>query len=206
VEEYSRRLQLSRSQTKFVMRVQEISFRPGDVRGYYARHPEEFQVSVPGLFRMIRLDVDRFESRGAAKEKADEILAELNRAPDAASRTVLFAELARKHSSDKNAASGGAWELRTDPDLMPALDAEVRKLRPGELSGVIAQEFGFFVFYLERGADKRLRPFEQVREEIEDRFRIIGRRDRWDEETTMLLRSARLWPQELAKVFQGEEE
>jgi len=206
IEEYRHRLLLSRSRTRFLLRVPEIQVAPKEARAFYRRHSGEFQEAVPGLFRMIRLDFDKFATRQAARDLADTLLAAVREAKDPAERTRVFADLARKHSSDKHAAEGGAWELRAEADLVPDLHAKVSLLKPGEPSDVVDQEYGLFLFLLERGMGKKQKPFEQVRDLIEERLRLEALQARWEEESRLLLRSARVWPREAAQVLEKAEE
>jgi parvulin-like peptidyl-prolyl isomerase len=206
IDELRHRILLSRSRTKFLLRVPEIQVSPQEVRAFYRRHPEEFQEPTAGRFRMIRLDFEKFDSRKAARDLAEELLARVRAEADPAGRARLFADLARRHSVDQNATAGGAWDLRAEAELLPELHAVVLKLKPGELSDIIVQEYGLFLFFLEQPMGKKCRPFEEVREDIESRLQLQRLEERWDEESRLLLESARLWPPGMARILEKGEQ
>ncbi|MCU0722214.1 MAG: peptidylprolyl isomerase [Planctomycetes bacterium] len=201
IEEYRHRLLLSRSRTRFLLRVPEIQVGPREVREYYRRHAGEFQEEVPGMFRMIRLDFDKFESRKAARDLAEEMLAKIREEKNPEARAAFFADLARKHSSDRNAREGGAWALKAEVELVPELHEQVLRLAPGEASEIVPQEYGLFLFLLVRASSKRNKPFEDVRDEIQTILRLERLQERWEEESRLLLRSARVWPEEIARAL-----
>jgi peptidyl-prolyl cis-trans isomerase C len=77
-----------------------------------------------------------------------------------------FAELARARSQDDgSAAKGGDLGPIAKGDAEPAFEAAAFRLKPDELSEVVQTEHGFHVL---RGGQHgtRVRPFEEVREEL----------------------------------------
>jgi peptidyl-prolyl cis-trans isomerase C len=77
-----------------------------------------------------------------------------------------FGELARARSRDEaSAAAGGDLGPIARGDAEPAFEAVAFRLKPGELSEVVQTEQGFHV--LKGGPHgRRVRPFEEVREEL----------------------------------------
>jgi peptidyl-prolyl cis-trans isomerase C len=93
-----------------------------------------------------------------AKAKADAILAELKAGAD-------FAALARKHSQDGNAQSGGSLGFFQAGQMVGPFDAAVQKMqKPGELSDVVQTQFGYHIIKFEGRRSAGVRPFEQVKE------------------------------------------
>ena len=73
------------------------------------------------------------------EDEANEIKKLLNSGRD-------FAELAKERSKGPNAEKGGNLGVIHKGDLLPELDSAIRKLKLGEISGVIKSELGFHVF------------------------------------------------------------
>jgi peptidyl-prolyl cis-trans isomerase D len=95
------------------------------------------------------------------KEEAEKVLAEAQKAPQ------RFAELAKKHSQDFGSAEkGGDLGMNAKGALAsPALEAEIFKLKPGEL-GLVQSEFGFHVVRLAAIEPGKAGTLEDVRKEL----------------------------------------
>lgn len=103
------------------------------------------------------------EQKQAARKKADGLLAEVRKNPS------VFAELAKKNSDDPgSAANGGDLDFFGRGDMVPAFDAAVYQLKPGQISEVIQTDFGFHIIQLTGVRGGEVRPFEAVRAELED--------------------------------------
>ena len=104
--------------------------------------------------------------RDQARARAEALLAEAKKNP------AGFSELARKHSEDPGSAERGGDLEFFDRDGMVKPFAEAAfALQPGELSGVVATDYGYHVILVtgKRGGDKR--SFESARAEIEQELR-----------------------------------
>lgn len=77
-----------------------------------------------------------------------------------------FAELARRHS-DHAADRGGDLGWFGRGDLKPQLEAQVFELAEGQVSPVIETEDGFHLLRVE---GRRIRPFEEVQEQVRRRL------------------------------------
>ena len=80
-----------------------------------------------------------------------------------------FADLAKKYSDDPNAAADGG-ELGTfkKGDLVPEMEDVVLKLKPGEVSDLVSIGGSFHIIKLEKKFLGDIKPFDQVKSEIED--------------------------------------
>lgn len=95
------------------------------------------------------------------RAKAESILKEAKAGAD-------FAELARKHSDDASAGSGGDLGMLKRGDILPELDAIIARLQPGGISDVVATPAGFTILRLEEKVAGEAKSFEQMRDEIEE--------------------------------------
>lgn len=144
-----------------------ISVPEEELKKYYTENEARYTVPEERRASHILLKAGKdmpAEERTKARAKADALLADLNKNPNA------FAELARKNSQDPGSAEkGGDVDLfiaRGDTDK-PYEDALFALKKPGELSPITETKEGFYILQLKavRGGDKR--SFESVRAEIE---------------------------------------
>jgi parvulin-like peptidyl-prolyl isomerase len=76
----------------------------------------------------------------------------------------LFAKLAKKSSDDPGSAKkGGDLGFFAPGDLVPEFQEAADKLDVGEVSGPVQSQFGFHII---RVTDRRVKPFEEVRDQI----------------------------------------
>jgi peptidyl-prolyl cis-trans isomerase SurA len=90
-----------------------------------------------------------------------------------------FAELARKHSTDKaSAVKGGRLGWVSPGQLLVPVEAALEDLRIGEVSPPVPTDSGVYVV---RVTGRRLQPFEAVKGEISERLTDNAARDAWSE-------------------------
>ncbi len=94
------------------------------------------------------------------KAKAEELLQQLKNGAD-------FAKLAEENSDDKGTAvQGGELGWITRGQTVENFEKVAFSLKPGELSDVITTEYGLHIIQVEAKEPARLRPFEEVRDEL----------------------------------------
>lgn len=144
----------------------EVKLAPDAVKAYYDSHPGEFVVpeQVRAEYAVLNADAlaaletvseadmrgwydanvrPRFEERAAAKNKAEELLAQLRAAPE------KFAELAGQHSQDPGSKdNGGDLGYFARGAMVKPFEDAVFKLKQGQLSGIVESSFGFHVVKL----------------------------------------------------------
>jgi peptidyl-prolyl cis-trans isomerase D len=79
-----------------------------------------------------------------------------------------FAEVARKNSEDPGSAEKGGdlgWVARGQ--TVAAFESSAFSLKPGQLSDVIKTEYGFHILQVMKKEEARLKPFEEVRQQLE---------------------------------------
>jgi len=100
--------------------------------------------------------------REAARKKAEEILAEVRKAPQ------RFAELAKKYSQDPGSAQkGGDLGLFSRGMMVkPFEDAAFGLAKVGDISGVVKSDFGYHIIELTGIVPARVRPLADVRAQL----------------------------------------
>lgn len=89
------------------------------------------------------------------RREAEEALAALEAGAD-------FGEVARRHSSDPSAPYGGSQGALAREDLPEELADVIFALEPGEVSGIVAADYGFHVFLVTERLPGRVVPFEEA--------------------------------------------
>jgi peptidyl-prolyl cis-trans isomerase D len=140
-----------------------------DLQRFYAENASRYTRAEERRASHILINADAgmaAADRKAARAKADALLADLRRDPQA------FAELARKNSQDTGSAErGGDLDFFGRGSMVKPFEDAVFAMKPGEISNVIESDFGFHIITLTgvRGGEKQ--PFESVRAEIEAEVR-----------------------------------
>ena len=144
----------------------EVKLAPDAVKNYYDSHPGEFLVPEQVRAEYAVLDADalaadetvseadlhgwydsnvrpKFEERVAAKKKAEEVLAQLRKAPG------KFAELAKEYSQDPGSKdNGGDLGYFARGAMVKPFEDAVFKLKEGQVSGIVETSFGFHIIKL----------------------------------------------------------
>jgi len=103
-------------------------------------------------------------------DKADE--AKAAKAYERAAAGEDFAKLARELSDDTGSKeSGGDLGNAERADFVGPFGDAVWSMKPGEIRGPVKTEFGWHVIKLESAAPESVRPFEDVRAELENELR-----------------------------------
>lgn len=123
----------------------------------YKAEPERFQTPARTRARHILIK----GKDAAARAQADKLLAQLRAGGD-------FEALAREHSADpRSAAQGGDLGFFSRGQMVASFDAALEKLKtPGDLSGVVASQFGFHIIRLEERQPASSQPYDKVREQL----------------------------------------
>jgi peptidyl-prolyl cis-trans isomerase C len=119
-----------------------------DVKAFYDQNPNEFK--QPESFRashiLIRVEPNATEAqKKEARVRIEGLLAELKGGAD-------FAALAKAHSQDGSAPSGGDLNFFQRGQMVEPFQKAVDGLKVGEISGVVETQFGYHVVKL---TDKR---------------------------------------------------
>lgn len=155
-------------------------------RQYYKRNSSEFMTPLTVTLRELFINVATQTQSGkevfsvaddnAAKARIEELRTRATGGED-------FAALVTANSDSATKASGGLIGPLNVADLSDTLKALVSKLEPGGISEPIRTQRGYQIFKLETRSDPAVRPFDDVRREIENAIR----NERLEPETKKLL-------------------
>ena len=113
----------------------------------------------------ILINADKVASadqRDAARNKAQALLAELQKTPN------QFAEIARKNSQDAgSAAKGGDLDFFGRGAMVKPFEEAVFALKKGDISGIVETEFGFHIIRLTDIKVPEQKTFESQRAKLE---------------------------------------
>lgn len=134
-----------------------------DIRDFYTVDQARFLEPEQIRARHILLKADTSAGPGKAPDRQAEAQALLEKIQKGAD----FAALAQKHSQDEStAAAGGDLGFFSRGAMVGPFEQAAFALQPGEVSGVVETTFGYHIIKLEEKKPERLRPLEEVREEI----------------------------------------
>ena len=102
-----------------------------------------------------------------------------------------FAELAKKYSEDPSAAKDGG-ELGTfkKGDMLPEIETAVAGMKAGEISDIVKTQAGLHIIRLDERTKGKMKPFEEVKSEIEDLLYKKKSEERFNQWVTDLRKSA----------------
>jgi peptidyl-prolyl cis-trans isomerase D len=137
-----------------------------DVRKVYEDNPSRYgqleQRQASHILIAFKAGVDKAK----ALEKARQLTEQIRKAP------ASFAELAKKHSDDPGSgAKGGDLGVFGRGMMVKSFEEAVFALKQGELSEPVESEFGYHIIRLTGIRPAKMKPFEQVRGEIEAELR-----------------------------------
>lgn len=133
------------------------------VEEYYALHADldytvEETVSARHILKKVAPDADE-ASRTAAREAVEAAAERIAEGED-------FAAVAREVSEDSTAAEGGDLGSFGRGRMVAPFEEAAFALSPGEVSGVVESPFGFHVIQVYEKTAGRVKPIEEVRDDI----------------------------------------
>lgn len=140
-----------------------IVLQDDEVRAYYDAHKEVF--ALPSEIRLRQIFVatpaEAPESaRSTARKKIERILLQLKAGND-------FAETARQESEGPEKAQGGEMGVFHPGELLPEIEAAVKPLEAGQISGVVETPIGFHLVSVESKTSPVM-PFDEVKKDVEN--------------------------------------
>ncbi len=140
-----------------------------DLRRYYEENRSRYTQAEERRASHILIKADSSMSADAkakAKARAEELLAQVRKTPAA------FAELARKNSDDPgSAANGGDLDFFGKGAMVKPFEDAAFAMKPGEIANLVETEFGYHIIKLEATRGGQVKPFDEVRPEIETEVR-----------------------------------
>ncbi len=119
----------------------------GDVRAFYEKNPERFRQAeaVRASHILIRAKPGDEAARKAARARIVALHKQAKAGRD-------FADLARRHSEDGSAQSGGDLGFFTKDRMVPEFADAAFAMKPGDVSNIVETSYGYHIIKL---ADRR---------------------------------------------------
>ncbi|MCI0570978.1 MAG: peptidyl-prolyl cis-trans isomerase [Myxococcaceae bacterium] len=131
-----------------------VAVTEAELRDAWAKHEAEF--TEPERVRMAQIVVRELD-------EARRLLAQLKAGKG-------FAELARRYSLSADAKVGGDLGFFARGVMPPAFDEWAFRLAPGQVSDVVATDYGFHLFKVLERKPSRKRELSEVRGELESKL------------------------------------
>ena len=143
----------------------QVTVSDAEVTDFYAKNQASLGTSEQRFSSHILINVKKDASaadKAAAKAKADTVLAEVRKAPD------QFATIAKAQSQDVSSAeAGGDLGLAEKGGFAsPEMEAAVFKLKQGEVSNVIASDFGYHIVTVTKLTPATVKPLDEAKPQI----------------------------------------
>ena len=140
---------------------------PAEVRKFYDANRRQFEVPESRQAAHIFVSADAAmgaEARQKARARAEALYQELKKSPG------KFAELAKTRSEDPGSAANGGDLGYIDRGSMkdvPAFEAALYQLKPGEISAPVESSLGYHIIRLTAVRPGQVKSFEEARPQIE---------------------------------------
>jgi peptidyl-prolyl cis-trans isomerase D len=144
---------------------------PAEVRKFYDANRRQFEVPESRQAAHIFVSADAAmgaEARQKARARAEALYQELKKSPG------KFAELAKARSEDPGSAANGGDLGYIDRGSMkdvPAFEAALYQLKPGEISAPVESGLGYHIIRLTAVRPGQVKSFEEARPQIEQDLR-----------------------------------
>ena len=153
-------VELTRAQAEAKVAVDDASLKE-----FYEQNKEKFSAPERRRARHILITAGNGVSDADAKKKAEELTAQAKAGGD-------FAALANANSKDAgSAAQGGDLGFQERGMSVGPFDDALFSMEPGEVRGPVKTQFGYHVIKLEEVQPGGVRPYEQVRADVEADYR-----------------------------------
>jgi peptidyl-prolyl cis-trans isomerase SurA len=143
-----------------------VSVDASEVEAYYKSHRDEFNQPAHARVRHIFFRIDPGATPAqleAVRERALRVLQEARNGGD-------FANLARLHSEDATAATGGDLGVIRRGEALPEFEEVIFTMREGDISDVIRTPNGLHIVKIEAFSKGSDQPFPEIKAEIERRL------------------------------------
>ena len=143
-----------------------VSVDTSEVEAYYKTHQDEFNQPAQARVRHIFFRIDS----GAAQPQVDAVRARATHVLQEARNGSDFADLARLHSEDATAASGGDLGFIKRGQALPEFEEVIFTMKQGDISDVIRTPNGLHIVKVDAFSIGSERPFSETKAEIERRL------------------------------------
>ncbi len=141
-----------------------VKILSSDVKKYYEEHKEEFR--VPAVYHLREIVVYfKNKKKEIARKKIEDAYNQLVSGKD-------FKDVAINFSEGPTARDGGDIGEFKYKELSPKIADAVKKLKVGEFSKIIETNYGYEMVQLVAKKESYLKPFKDVKDEIENKLFI----------------------------------
>jgi len=151
----------------------KIVIEDSEIVNYYKLHPEEFTEPPEYKLRAIYLSLDG-RSEDELRLKREEISRKLSAGEEIAALAALYSEGPGKESQ------GDLGRFKKG-ELERILEQAVEKLNVGEVSPWLETKNGWYLLRLEEKKESRLKSFEEVKKDIENKLFMERKEKKIDE-------------------------
>lgn len=142
-----------------------ITLNEADVKAYYEQNATRLSGKEERRASHILINAPKgmpATDRNKAWERADELLAQVRKAPDS------FGDIARKNSQDTGSApSGGDLDFFGRGAMVKPFEDAAFSMKKGDISDIVESDFGFHIIRLTDVKAPKQRSFEELRAGIE---------------------------------------
>lgn len=157
----------------------KINLTDAEVKRYYDEHLNEFSTREERQASHILISVATQASdaeKQAAKEKAEQLLADVKAAPS------KFAALAKEASQDPgSAANGGDLGMFARGMMVKPFDEAVFSMKVGQVSDLVKTDFGYHIIKVTAVKPSKAQPLKEVGALIAQRLRAQQAADKFAE-------------------------
>lgn len=139
-----------------------IQTNEGSLRAYYDSNKDQFRTPERVKVRhiLIKTMEKPKDQEEALKKKTEDLLKQIKGGAD-------FAELAKKNSEDTvSAAKGGDLDWVARGQTVKPFEDAAFALQPKQTSDIVKSEFGFHIIQTMEKEQARMKPFEEVKDQI----------------------------------------
>src|SRR5512137_519875 len=138
-----------------------------EVKAYYDQNKARYGTDEQRRASHILITAEGGD-KAAARKKAEQLLAQVRAKPGD------FEKLARENSKDPgSAAQGGDLGFFGKGMMVKPFEEAVFRMKPGEISDVVESDFGFHIIKVTEVKAAEVKPFEQVKGDIERDLRTL---------------------------------
>jgi peptidyl-prolyl cis-trans isomerase SurA len=131
-----------------------------EMRNYYNEHLEKFEQPERMTWREIEINLARYPSRAAARQKADEVLARLLHDED-------FDAVARSVSNGPTASKGGLYvDMQPGSYGIPVVNDELNRIPTGQVSQILEAPGSFHIIRVDSRREKGPLRFDEVQDKV----------------------------------------
>jgi parvulin-like peptidyl-prolyl isomerase len=152
-----------------------------EIVSYYKLHPEEFIEPEEYRLRVIYLSTEG-QSEEELQSKKEEISRRISEGEE-------MADLAAQYSEGPEKESQGDLGSFKKGELAKTLEEAVEKLNPGEIHPWLEARNSWYLLKLEEKKESRIKTFEEVKQEIEQKIFSQSKRKKTEEFIKKLLES-----------------